>query len=466
MITLTPRAEQCLQVLHALDRGDLLMAEAAELLGRSVRHVRRLRGDYRVRGVLALIHGNRGQIPWNRIADDVRARIVRLATTTYAEVNDHHLQELLGEREGLTLSRPSLRRILRKAGVRSPRRRRPPRHRRRRERMPQQGLLVQLDGSDHDWLQQRGPRLTLIAAIDDATGEVLAATFRDEEDAHGYLVVLRTLAQTHGIFRKTQQPPLTLHEQLQGGPRPRRSPARCKNWGSAGFRPAARRRRGRIERLFGTFQDRLRAELRLARVATRDGANAFLREFLPRYNARFAQPPANPRSAYRPWPADLDPHTVFCFKYRRTVGNDNTVTLGGQRIQLLPGPQHRSYAKAVVEVHERLDGRLALLYQGVPVLCHRLAPAATIDRIPARGHPRVHPTPTQSVRHGRNGGIEIATPSRKTRPGTSEKASLNPDAGSCVTHRQQWKPAPDHPWRHMLVGKAKLRPPVARGQNR
>ncbi len=476
MITLTPRAEQCLQVLHALDRGDLLMAEAAELLGRSVRHVRRLRGDYRVRGVLALIHGNRGQIPWNRIADAVRARIVRLATTTYAEVNDHHLQELLGEREGLTISRPSLRRILRKAGVRSPRRRRPPHHRRRRERMPQQGLLVQLDGSDHDWLQQRGPRLTLLAALDDATGQVLAATFRDVEDAHGYLVVLRTLVQTHGIpaavysdrhgiFRRTKQPPLTLHEQLQGGPTPTQVARALQELGIRWIPASSPQAKGRIERLFGTFQDRLRAELRLARVAARDGANAFLREFLPRYNARFAQPPANPRSAYRPWPADLDPHTVFCFKSRRTVDNDNTVTLGGQRIQLLPGPQHRSYAKAVVEVHERLDGRLALLYQGVPVLCHRLAPA-TIDRIPARGHPRVHPTPTQSVRHGRNGGIEIATPSRKTRPGTSKKTSLNPDAGSRVTRRQQWKPAPDHPWRHMPVGKAKLRPPVARGQNR
>ena len=149
MITVTHRAEQCLKVFHALDRRELLMAEGAQLLGRSVRQVRRLRAAFRARGVAALVHGNRGRSPVNRISDRVRARIVRLATASYVGVNDHHLHELLGEREGLTLSRPSLRRILRQAGVPSPRRRRPPRHRRRRERMPQEGLLVQLDGSTH-----------------------------------------------------------------------------------------------------------------------------------------------------------------------------------------------------------------------------------------------------------------------------------------------------------------------------
>src|SRR3989304_2131494 len=185
MINLTPRAEQYLQVLAALDRGALLMPEAAQLLGRSARQVRRSHGAYRSRGAAALVHVNRGRPAPNRIADDLRARIVALATTTYADVNHQHLTELLAEREGIVLSRPSARRLLRAAGLRSPRRRRPPRHRRRRERMPQAGLLVQLDGSTHAWLDQRGPRLTLIVAMDDATGEVLAATFRDQEEAHG-----------------------------------------------------------------------------------------------------------------------------------------------------------------------------------------------------------------------------------------------------------------------------------------
>src|SRR5713226_2795303 len=229
MITLTHRAEQCLKVLHALDRRELLMAEAAELLGRSVRQVRRLRAALQTRGLAALVHGNHGRPPVNRIPNNIRACVVRLARKLYVGLNDHHFHELLVEREGLALSRPSIRRILRAAGLPSPRRRRAPRHRRRRQRMPQAGLLVQLDGSTHAWLDQRGPRLTLIAAIDDATGEVLAATFREEEDAHGYFQVLHTLAHTkgipiavysdrHGIFHRSKTTRLTLEEQLVGEP--------------------------------------------------------------------------------------------------------------------------------------------------------------------------------------------------------------------------------------------------------
>ncbi len=351
---MTARAEQVLKVLHALDRRELLMVEAAQLLGRSVRQIRRLRTALRATGPTALVHGNRGHPPVNRIADSIRARVVRLATKIYIGVNDHHLQELLSEREGLTLSRPSVRRILRAAGRPSPRRRRPPRHRRRRERMPQAGLLIQLDGSTHAWLDQRGPRLTLIAAMDDATGEVLAATFRDEEDAHGYFQILHTLTQTkgipiaaysdrHGIFHrsKTKQS-LPLRAQLAGEPASTQI-ARALHELRIQWIPAkSPQAKGRIERLFGTFQDRLRAELRLAGVVDRKGATAFLRGFLSRYNARFARRPVNPASAYRPWPAGLDPQTIFCFKYQRTVNNDHTVGLGGQQIQLLPASHERN----------------------------------------------------------------------------------------------------------------------------
>ncbi len=180
-IVLTQRAQQQLLVLNALERGELLMAQAADLLGRSVRQVRRVRAAYRQRGAQALVHGNRGRPSPRRIADATRDRVIALARTTYAAVNHKHLTELLAEREGIVLSHPTIHRLLREAGLRSPRRRRPPKHRRRRERMPQPGLLVQLDGSAHDWLEERGPRLVLLAALDDATGAVLAAAFRDHE---------------------------------------------------------------------------------------------------------------------------------------------------------------------------------------------------------------------------------------------------------------------------------------------
>ncbi len=230
-IILTHHEQQRLMVLSALDRGEVLMADAAILLGLSVRQVRRLRSAYRARGPTALAHGNRGRPSPRRVPPAIRAQVIALAQTTYAGVNHTHLRELLAEREDLRLSRTSLRRILAAAGLRTPRPRRPRRHRRQRPRMPRAGMLVQVDGSHHDWLQGRGPRLVLHAAVDDATGEVLSAVFRDEEDAWAYLFVFREIARTHGlplavysdrhgIFARTPRRPLTLEEQLQGGPAP------------------------------------------------------------------------------------------------------------------------------------------------------------------------------------------------------------------------------------------------------
>ncbi|MGH2437820.1 MAG: ISNCY family transposase [bacterium] len=465
---MTQRAQQQLIVLNALERGELRMTEAADLLGLSTRQIRRLRRAYRRHGPKALVHGNRGRPSPRRVADTTRARIVHLAQTTYAGINHTHLSELLAEREGLALSQPTIHRILRAAGLRSPRRRRPPRHRRRRERMPQAGLLVQLDGSTHAWLEHRGPRLTLIAAIDDATGEVLAATFRDEEDAHGYFVVFEALTQTngipvaaysdrHGIFHRTAKRSLTLQEQLAGKPAPTQVGRALQELGIRWIPASSPQAKGRIERLFGTFQDRLRSELRLGGVHDRAGANAFLTKFLPRYNARFTQPAADPTSAYRPWPAGRDPQTVFCFKYQRVVSNDNILMLGPQCIQLLPGPGGRSYAKATVEVHERLDGSIATFYRGARVPCRSLTAVPTADRIPARIHPRVHPDRAFKIQVRLRGGSAIATASRKTYPGASGKTKLITNGGGRAKHTQPWKPALDHPWRHMPVGKTKPR---------
>jgi hypothetical protein len=131
--------------------------------------------------------------PPDNVSEAVRARVLTLARTRYRGCNDRHFTDLLAEREGIRLSRPTVHRLLRAAGIGSPRTRRPPRHRRRRERMPQAGLLVQLDGSHHPWLEDRGPRLVLLAAIDDATGRVLGAVFRLQEDTHGYFLLLRQL---------------------------------------------------------------------------------------------------------------------------------------------------------------------------------------------------------------------------------------------------------------------------------
>jgi transposase len=188
-ITLTTQEQKRVMVLNRLEVGQLTAAEAAVLLNLSERQVRRLCAAYRKEGAGALAHGNRGKKPVRTISEEVRHQVIELATTTYTGCNYQHLRDLLAERDGIQLSRTSVRRILLAAGIGSPKQQRRRQHRHRRTRCAQEGMLVQIDGSQHGWLEERGPWLTLIAAIDDATGKLAAALFREEEDASLLLCV-------------------------------------------------------------------------------------------------------------------------------------------------------------------------------------------------------------------------------------------------------------------------------------
>ena len=179
-----------IQVLNSVLEHQLPIAQAAEIIGVSERHTKRLLAAYRKDGAAALAHGNRGRRPHNAVPEAAAASVVKLAINGYAGANHSHFTELLREREGIDLSRPTVRRILVKAGIGSPRSSRSPQHRFRRRRMPQEGMLVQIDGSQHSWLEDLGPKLTLLIAVDDATGVVAQAVFRTTEDTRGYLVLL------------------------------------------------------------------------------------------------------------------------------------------------------------------------------------------------------------------------------------------------------------------------------------
>lgn len=387
-ITLTVKEHQRAHVLAQVQHGVLRASEAAGLLGLSLRHIRRLLARLRRQGLAALAHGNRGRPSYRRLSETTRTRILTLARSTYAGMNDHHFTEVLAEREGLHVSRRTIQRLLRAAGIGSPRKRRPPRHRRRRERMPQTGLLVQMDGSHHPWLEDRGPRLVLHAAIDDATGRVLGGVFRPEEDAHGYFLLLRQLIRRcglptaaytdrHGIFHRDPRTPLTLAEQLQGRPASTQVGRALQELGIRWIGARSPQAKGRIERLFGTLQDRLVIELRLAQASTLTQAQRVLNRFIPRYNARFTRQPAHPTPAWRPAPPPADLDRICCFKYQRTVQLDNTVHLDDRRLQLRPGPGGRSYARARVEIHAHLDGSLAVYYRGQRLGAKTLPPGMT-----------------------------------------------------------------------------------------
>lgn len=400
--------------------GELGVAEAARLLHLSERSIRRLRARLERDGPAGLVHGNRGRASIRRLPEAERSRILGLVEGTYAGVNDVHLSELLAEREGIAISRAALRRLLRGAGRPAQRRRRAPRHRSRRDRMTKEGQLIQTDGSRHDWLGDRGPRLTLVGAIDDATGTVTAATFRDQEDTAGYLGILAgTLRRhgvpgavyhdRHGIFEPSLKVPLTLEEQLVDVRVPTQLGRAFAELGIGSIAARSPQAKGRVERLWGTLQDRLVAELRIAGIDDRDAANAFLAGYLPRFNDRFAVPAADPVPAWRPVPGWLPIERVCCLKYRRTVARDGTVRAGATILRLPPRANGRSRAGQRIELHLRLDGRM-VVWDGAHELATTPAPLDAVQ-LRALDHARV------------------------------EVGSMPPSAA----HLR--RPAPDHPWR-------------------
>jgi transposase len=401
-VQLGPAQQQRAVVLNRVLAGVLTIRAAAALLGLSERQVKRLKAAYAREGPAALVHGNTGRAPWCAVPAAVQARVVELARGKYAGFNHAHLTEKLAEVEQLPLGRMTVRRILLAAGLPSPRTRRAPRHRRRRDRLPQAGMLLQADGSRHAWLEERGPWLTLVGAIDDATGTVPGAVFREQEDAHGYLLLLREIVRTkgiplalyvdrHGIFKKSRREPPTVEEELAGGRLPTQVGRVLEELGVRPIYALSPQAKGRIERLWGTFQDRLVAELRLAGAATLEAANAVLGAFLADFNARFGVPPAEAGSAYRAPPPGFDPKRVFCFKYERVVRADNTVAFGGRQLQLRPSAERASWARARVEVHERLDGSLAVVYQGALIATTPAPPDAPTLRARATSRPGAGP---------------------------------------------------------------------------
>ena len=227
--------------------------------------MRRLLAAYRKEGARALAHGNRGSKPRHALDESLKRQVLELAQSTYAGCNNQHLTELPAERECIILSRSSVRRILLRAGIKSPRKRRPPEHHSRRERYPREGILLQIDRSRHDWLQARSHYLSLIGAIDDATGAVPYALFRDEEDAQGYFLLLREIVTNygtpmalyhdrHGIFERSKREPETVEEQLAEARKPTQFGRLMQRLGITSISPRSPQARGRIGRLWGTLQ--------------------------------------------------------------------------------------------------------------------------------------------------------------------------------------------------------------------
>lgn len=370
-ITLSQKELQRVTVISQCVQGTLTCARAAELLDLSPRHVKRLKSRYRQGSAAALAHVSRGRPSHRRLPESTRVRILALARTRYTGFNDHHLHDKLVEREGFSLSRETLRRLLRREGLGSPRKRRPPSHRQRRLRSAREGQLVQLDGSPHDWLEGRGPLLTALGMQDDASGKILAAQFFLSETAQGYFHLLQNLLRRYGlpvafygdrsgVFVRNDDH-WSLNEQLAGHRQPTQFGRALDQLGITFITAQTPQAKGRIERLWGVLQDRLTSELRLAKAGDIVTANAVLQRFIADYNRRFARNPRENEKAWRPAPQNLE--RICCFTHERIVSNDNVVQWDGQRLQIHPQPRRFSFAGARVQICHAPDGRVSLFYR-------------------------------------------------------------------------------------------------------
>jgi transposase len=434
LITMSRKEAPRAGLLKAALAGRVSNAEVARSLDLSIRQVQRLKGRFQVAGARGLRHRGRGRASPRRLPADLRERMAELLHHTYWDFNDCHATEKLREVEGLLVSRASVRRLRRALGLPAKHGRRPRQHRGRRTPEARLGALIQVDGSLEAWLGDRGPRMTLLGAIDDATSTVLALHFRPAEDLHGYTTLLAQLGRQYGlplalygdrlnVFVRSDEH-WSLAEQLQGAQDPTHFGRMLRDLGIAYIAAGSPQAKGRIERLWGTLQDRLVAELRLRGIATLEAANAFLPEFLADFNRRFAHAPADPAPAWRRPPADF--LNLLSCRYERVVARDNTVRLEDRLVQILPGRRGRSYAGCRVELRECLDGRLLVLAQAGVSLAVQPAPGPDFCLVPRRSGRRRRLAAAQTA-------TKVPTPRKR-----ASVPAPRPPSG---------RPASTHPWR-------------------
>ena len=370
MTTLTMKHEKRLDVIQRVYRSEITVVEAARVMGLSERQCYRVKARVGKAGAKGVVHGNRGRPCKCKIEDKVIKRIVELALGKYQGFNDHHLTEKLQEQEKIKLSREKVRRILRAEGISSPKKRRGIKHRSRRERRAAEGMMLQVDGSPHDWLQGRGPRMCLIGAIDDATSKVMGAFFVQAESSWGYFTLFSEIFNAHGlshslytdrhsVFWTDREP--TIEEQLINKKPTTEVGRGLEELGVTLILAHSPQAKGRIERLWNTFQDRLVSELRLAKAKTMEQAQAVLERYLPEHNRKFAKP-AKAEPAWRKVSA-LQIQRALCFKQQRTVAKDNTITFEATVLQIPKSSPFRSYANRRVDVHVLLDGAVEIFYK-------------------------------------------------------------------------------------------------------
>lgn len=407
-IVLTRAEMKKVVVVEKIIGGHMTNAEGAAVLGLCKRQVIRLKQQYIKKGASGLAHQNRGRKPIHAIEEDVKERVVDLYTSKYHGSNNCHFAELLEEHESLKLSSPSIRRILLAKGIKKAKQRRRSQAHQPRKRRSQAGMLWQIDATPYAWLEDRAPVFALHAAIDDATSTVVGAVFRPTECREGYSIVMQQgikkfglplglYSDRHTIFRSPNEK-LTVEQELAGESKP------LSNFGKAmqdlqieHIKAVTPQAKGRVERLWVTFQDRLVIELRLLGVNTLEQANKVLPRLIQKHNRQFSVQSREVESSYVKPDPQLDLNYIFTIRKFRKLGYGNTLSYEGKIYTLAKPTTQRFIAKMTVEVRETLRGEVILWHKGeaislrvtekLPNTNKTRKAASASPRKPAANHP-------------------------------------------------------------------------------
>ena len=356
-----------LKVLHEAEKGYLTQKQAGAQLKLSERWVRKLLARLRQEGDGGILHRLRGRASKRRLAEAVRQKMVKLVKREYGDFGPTLAAEYLAERHGIQVSKETLRQVLMAAGVWKRKRRRVEEVHVWRARRACWGELVQWDTSEHDWLEGRGPKLYLLAMIDDATSRALAR-FAAQDTTQENFRLLASYLERWGRplgFYTDKDSMFTLnraHEEAEdeAWPEVLTQVGRALRELGIGWLPAhSPQAKGRVERFFGTAQDRLVKGLRKAGVQTLEEANRYLElEYLPQWSSRFTRQPASPTDAHRPLPAGQDLAAILSHVEERVVANDYTIRYNNKQYQITRTDIRPGLRGATVRVEERCDQTL------------------------------------------------------------------------------------------------------------
>ncbi|MGO4579608.1 ISNCY family transposase [Cupriavidus sp. 2TAF22] len=362
VITVSMRELDRLKTVQAVVDGQLRPSVAAERLEITDRQFRRLLERYRQEGPSGLASRRRGRPSNNRMPVDRESVALGLIREHYADFGPTLAAEKLRERHGLTLSKETIRRLMVSAGLWVPRKQRPPKVYQPRNRRACLGELIQIDGCDHRWFEERAPACTLLVYVDDATSRIMELRFTHSEATFTYFAATRAYLERHGkpvafysdkasVFR-VNKPNATGgdgHTQFSRALFELNIEGICANSSQA---------KGRVERTHLTLQDRLVKELRLRAISTMEDANVFMPEFIADYNARFAKVPRNSHNAHRSLRPDENLDLIFTWREPRCVSKSLTIQYDKMLYLLADTPEHRKLAGRYIDVYHYPDGRI------------------------------------------------------------------------------------------------------------